>query len=314
MGFIKGVFLFLIFIALVVTIPVALTATWARQEIYDEDKFVASLDDLYADAAVQDAIADAISREVSNQSEDVDWATFADRVAMDDQTRADLIALDEDIDDFVHAAVIDALQSDQFDTIWETVIREIHAPISQLLKGEDTALVQTTDGIVRIDLRPIYDQVNETLAAQGIDLTAQLPATAEGLQLTVFDGEQLVKAQKSVETLNKSLTVAYIVIGIMMMLILLFTRNKSRALVTIGLAIVFGMTLELAALFLGGGFLGDRMSDVADQEATKAIFSEVVSVLLQWTLVGIVVGAIVMVLGMIVGQRADNKSRSVYPR
>lgn len=314
MGLIKGLFLFLVFVLLVVLLPLTLTASWARSHVYNEDRFVESVDGLYSDDDVKQGIARVIARAVERRAEGTDWTTFADTIALDPEERSRLQALDTDIGSFVEEQVVAVLDDPRFDDVWVEVIRQIHPLVAQLLKGEDTDLVQTSSGIVRVDLVPVYDEVNAMLTERGIDLSRSVSIAPEQLQLTVFDGEEVTRAQQGLELLNKSVRGAMIAVGVLALLILLFTRRKSRALIVIGLAVILGMTIEIATLWLGGRIVSGRMDTESEEGAALAIFTEIVSVLMQWALFGLLVGAVVMVLGMIFAQRQDARGRSVYPR
>lgn len=314
MGLVKGLFLFLVFVLLVVLLPLTLTASWARSHVYNEDRFVEAVDGVYSNDDVKQAIASVIARAVERRAEGTNWATFADTVALDAEARSRLQALDTDIGSFVEEQVLEILDDPRFDDVWVEVIRQTHPLVVQLLKGEDTDLVQTSNGIVRVNLVPFYDEINAMLADRGIDLSRSASIAPEQLQLTVFDGDEVTRAQEGLELLDRSVRGAMIAVGVLALLILLFTRRKSRALVVIGLAVILGMTIEIATLWLGGRIISGRMDTESEERAALAVFTETVSVLTQWALFGLLIGAVAMVLGLIFAQRQDPRGRSVYPR
>jgi hypothetical protein len=314
MGILRGLLVFVFWLALIVLIPLTLTAYWANEQIYSEDTFVRTVDGLYSDAAVQNAVASLFADQVVEQTSGLNWDAFATAVSATDAQREQLLNLETSIGPFVFAQVVAILDTPEFQDVWIAIMATIHRPLTDLLKGNDNELVQSSNGVISITLAPLYDEVFSELRAIGIDLEQVVTVNPDDLNLTMLEAGELTRVQRYLAWFDTGISYAFAAIGLLAILILLLSRSKARALIVMGLAIVAAMAIEIAGLSLGNRFLADRIGNDEHRAATEAIFSELVSLLLRWSIIILVLGAVVMVFGMIVAQIADNRKRSGYVR
>ncbi len=314
MGFIRRVFQILIVILIILLMPLTLMGIWTHVQVYNEDQFVESVDNLYADPDVQQAIAIRLSAAVEEQVGSADWETFAERVAINDTVRAELVGLDTEIGPFIQDHVDDVLNSPAFEEVWVAVVREAHPLVTQVLKGENTELTQTTDGTITLDLAPVFEQVTTQLEEQGIDLAQVADLDPDELQLTVYQGDELIKAQEGIRLFNDLLVFAVIALAVLALVLLLVSRTKLGALAAVGLAVAVGMAVEILVLFIARRFLGNAASTDVDERAAQAIFDEFVALLWRWALIGLVVGAVLLIGSLILMAIRGTRPKDVYIR
>ena len=314
MGLIRRGFQILIVFLITLLIPLVLTGIWAREQVFDEDQFVESMDSVYADPNVQQAIAIRLSAAVEEQVGSADWESFVDRVAIDDAAKSEFLGVDSEIGPFIEDQVDDVLSSPAFEAVWVAIVREIHPLVTQVLKGEDTELTQTTNGTITLDLGPIYEQLASQLAQRGLDLSRIVDLNPDNLQLTVYQGDELIRAQESVRLYNDLLPVAILALIVLELVLILIARSKVRAIAATGFALLVGMGIEILALILARSVLVNAAASDVDERAAKAVFTEFVGVLWRWAIIGLVVGAGLLVGSMILMVIRGSRPKDVYIR
>ncbi len=272
-------------ILLVVIVPVAMTLTWVREVIYDENQYLAVVDDLPAQPAVQNAIANRLSAEVDARLGDLEWPEFVRDVAGETSVADALLAMNIDVPTFLRDATIEVMQSPAFLSAWEAMNRQMHPVVEQILRGEDSATLTTTDGEIRVNLYPAYALLVEELAAEGVDLGDSVQVGDDDLWLTVAVGDQLIEAQQAVRVLNDA-SWALLVVGVVLAAVLIWSANdRWRMGMAVGLAVTIGALLLWVALIVAGPVAGDQLQTELDAAAIEVVVRETTSSLQVWTLV-----------------------------
>ena len=155
-----------------VVLVLATVTVFARNEVLNTDRFVATMEPLYRDDEVRAAIAARVSNAV-DEALDVD-ALVAEAIAAV-QTRGGPEVLDRlavplasGVESFIDKHVTAVVNSDQFTELWSQATRGAHTALVSLLRGEDGggALKLQGQDLV-LDLGPVLEQVKQRMVDAG---------------------------------------------------------------------------------------------------------------------------------------------------
>ncbi len=240
---------------------------WARFTIYDEDQFVQVVGGLSTDPVVQQVAVTRMMEEIDHQ---IDERTAS-------QALSPTIAISYQMfRPQIEAGVTDALQSGTFQPIWIKALRELHGPLTDLLKGHSTPFLKQSDNLVQVNLFPAYEQAKAQLAAQGITLLDQLNLTRENLWITLVKGERLAQIQEYVRLFNRMLAVGIIVSVLAGIGYVLLSSRKLRATAWLLLAIGLGWLIQRFALELGSQQLANALEDPNQRNAAQLFYDTLV--------------------------------------
>ncbi len=240
---------------------------WARFTIYDEDQFVQVVGGLSTDPVVQEVAVERTMDEIDRQvQERTASQALSPTISMTYQMFRPQI----------EAGITDALQSEAFQPIWIRALRELHGPLTDLLKGNSTPYLKQTDNQVQANLFPIYEQAKVQLEAQGITLLDQLNLTRDDLWITLLKGDRLVQVQDYVRLFNRMLALGIIVSVLAGVGYVLLSSRKLRAMAWLLLAIAVGWLIQRGALELGRQQLVDAMNQPKQQEVAQRFYDTLV--------------------------------------
>lgn len=300
---VQGVMLIAIFLLL----PVSVAGIWVRQELSDQDAYVASVENLPANPAVQDAIAQLIGDRVDARVSQ-SWESFVTATVDNALLRRKLIALNVTPRTFVEDQVRTLMRQPQITSVWVAVNRSAHPAIRDVLLGNDSAAVSGGDGDIRINIGPIYDALVQGLAAQGIDVTRVLPAQVNDLSLTVYDSPSLHTTQRVTRLVDRWAIPGAAIAAVLAALVVVISRRKALAGAVLGLTVVLSMAASLVGASLAIRFALDRNLNPVQRDAARAIVREVTASLREWALVIGIVGAVVMVGCLVVQMLAGRET------
>lgn len=251
-------------VALVLAIllaPIATLGTWARMQLVDTDRFVATFAPLASDPDVQDFVADQVNTAIMEQV-DLDAVVgdlFDGLRALDLPPRAEsaLTLLEAPaargaaslIDGVVH----DLAASEQFADIWTQSLRFTHERATAIIQDQPgTALQLADDGVLSIDLGLLVERVKATLTERGVGIADLIPVIDKTVPIAQADALAIVRTVHSV-AVTGGYWLPWIVLGLLVAGVLL-ARNRTRALLWSagGFAVVF--LLFAAGVSIGRGF------------------------------------------------------------
>ena len=176
----------------------------------------------------------------------------------------------------IETGITEALQSPGFQPIWIQALRELHGPLTDLLKGNDTPYLKQTGNQVQVNLFPIYEQAKTQLEAQGITLLDQLNLTRDNLWITLLEGDTLVQVQDYVRLFNEMLAIGIIVSVLAGVGYVLLSSRKLRAMAWLLLAIAVGWLIQRLALEVGRRQLVDAMDQPNQRDAAQRFYDTLV--------------------------------------
>ncbi|MFJ9345282.1 hypothetical protein [Streptomyces sp. NPDC101237] len=171
--------------------PLAVVAAWAADVVGDTGRYVATVEPLASNPAVQDAVADRATDALMSRLDlpallaDV---TPADRPRLQQALGGRLGgALEGAVRDFVRDEARKAAASDAFKTVWTDANRRIHSSLDKALTGSGGGAVRLTDDTVTLDLGPLVDQVKQRLVDAGLTPAEHIPAVHTDFTLVRSD-------------------------------------------------------------------------------------------------------------------------------
>lgn len=262
--------------------PVAVLATWARDEIEDTDRYIETITPLASDPAVQDAIAtriedaifsrldvEAITQEVVNALSQQDLP--ANAVATLQAVSGPLASA---IEGFISDQIDAFVQSNRFEELWIEANRDAHKAMVAILTGEGTETVDVSNGAVSINIGELVNEVKQSLVNRGFALAERVPKVTA--TYTVFQSDDLTKAQGAFKLLDGVATWLPIVGLVLLAAAVMLARDRRRALLAAGLAIAGSMLLLGALLNLIRPIYLDAIPADASTDAAAAVYDTLV--------------------------------------
>ena len=261
--------------------PVSVVAVWTANQVSDTNRYIANIEPLIHEPAVQNALTDKITTAITsklnvtgltNQASSLLTSKGLPRVGTVLKTFAP--AISSAVTGYIHSTVHKIVTSDRFANTWIRVNRVAHQTLVQALSGQGGA-ISVSNGQVTIDLAPFIAIVKQNLAERGFTLVNSLPPIHPTLAL--FSSRTLVQAQ----TLYRLINDLKIVLPILALLLIAagvyLARGHRRALIGAGLGFAASM-LVLGALLLvvRGVYLNSVPNDVLPSNAAAIMFDTLV--------------------------------------
>src|SRR3954471_11943673 len=251
--------------------PVAVFVTYAKTQILDTDRYVATVKPLAADPAVQNYVADTVTANLLSQ---VDVKAYVNDALQELPPRAAALAgpLTNAVESFVHEATLRVVQSSAFQRVWESANRAAHAQMVKVLTNEGGAVTVARDGAVKVDLKGIAGAVKQQLDSAGVGIADKIPLDRVSGSITIFQSKNLYQARRGADLLDKiGYALPFIVIACLGGAILLSAR-KRRAFIKAAMAFAFGAVV-LALLVNGArGFYLDALPKSVHPDAGAAFY------------------------------------------
>jgi hypothetical protein len=286
--------------------PLSVVGVWARDQIGDTDRYLATVTPLAADPGVQNALADRITNEIFGY---VDLRGIVDQ-AVDVLVARGLAATTADrlrglsgplasgVRGFVRGKVAEVVTSRQFQGAWVTANRVTHEQLVAALSGKQGS-ISVSEGTVSVDLGAFIAAAKQSLVAAGFTAAARIPDIHPKFEL--FSSRHLQRAQSGYRLLDRLGTaLPFVSLGLIVLGVYL-ARSRRRALVGAGLGLALSMLLLGCALAVGRWIYLDMLPDTVSAPTAAAVFDTLIRFLrteLRMVLVlGLVVAAGAFVSG-----------------
>jgi hypothetical protein len=253
-GWWRPVLATVLIVILAVLTPLGVVARWAHNEVSDTDRYVESVSSLATDPAVQRAVADRITTEITSRLE-IEAVTQQAVEALSarglpPRASASLTALSgplvNAIEGFIHTQVTRLVESKEFAQAWDEANRQAHTQMVALLTGKDQGAVEVNGNAVQLNLAVLINTVKERLVAQGFQLAERLPEVQA--EFTLFQSSDLTKAQNGFRFLSSLNTLLPILALLCLLGAVAVGRSRRRTLIAGTLAIAASMLLLGVAL------------------------------------------------------------------
>jgi hypothetical protein len=279
--------------------PLSVLAVWTANEVSSTSHYVANVEPLIHDPAIQNALTDKITTEIT---------THLNVTAYTDQAAGQLTShglprvgallqtvgpsVSSAVTGFIHGQVHKIVTSPQFARVWVQANTAVHEQLVKALSGQGSSSVSVSNGQVVLSLGPFINLIKQDLVKRGFTLVSKLPAINPTLSL--FSAKYLVKAQSGYRLINGLKIVLPILALALLALGVFVARRHRRALIGAGLGLAASMLVLAAGLLIFRGvYLSGVPSDVLPADAAAALFDTLVRFIKEALRTILVVGLIV---------------------
>jgi LPXTG-motif cell wall-anchored protein len=248
---------------------------WSRNLILNTDRYVQTVEPLASNPGVQNTVIAAVDAQFQGR---IDLKSVLDPVLPPRAAQVLVPPLQSAADALVNTVTTKFVQSDAFQTLWNGANRVAHTQINYLLTGnrpKNAALRVAANGDVTLDLSAVVEQVKTRLVDAGLSVAAKVPVV--GSTITVGNVAGLQHARSLTNLLNKVANWLPWVGLVLLVVGVLLSRRKRRALVASLLGLVVGLVLVGVGLLIGRGIYLDKISSpTLTRDTAQYIFDTVV--------------------------------------
>jgi len=289
--------------------PVSVIAVWTANQVSDTGRFVANVTPLVHDPAIQNALTDKISNQITGQL-NVTGLTNQAAATLTSKglTRVGTLlknfsgSIATSVNGFIHSAVHRIVSGPRFAALWVRSMTLVHQQLVKALSGRGGGAVTASNGQVVIGLGPFIADVKQNLSAQGLTLVNKLPTPNP--TYTLFSAKYLEKAQ----TLYRLINDLKIVLPILALLLIAagvyVARRHRRALIGAGLGFAVSMLVLGAGLLIFRKIYLGSVPASLPADAAAALFDTFVRFIKQALRVLLLVGLIVAIGAFLTGPSA----------
>jgi hypothetical protein len=279
--------------------PVSVLAVWSANQVSDTGRYIANIEPLVHNPAIQNALTDKITNQVTSH---INVTAYTDQAAglltskglprVGALLKTFAPSISSAIAGFIHSTVHKVVTSPQFARAWIQVNTVAHEQVVKALSGQGGGAVSTSNGQVTIDLAPFIAIVKQDLVKRGFTLVNSLPPIHPTLAL--FSSKDLVKAQSGYRLINDLKIVLPILTLLLIGVGVYVARRHRRALIGAGLGFAASMLVLGAGLLIFRGiYLNSVPSNVLPSDAAAAMFDTFVRFIKEGLRTLLVLGLIV---------------------
>ena len=297
--------------------PVAVLGVWAGNEVSDTGRWVATVQPLIRDPAIQNVLTDKITTQITsqlnltgtiNQAATQLNAKGLPRISSLLKTFGPQIA--SSVTGFIHSTVHTVISSQAMANAWLQVNTVAHQALVSVLSGRGNGALSTSNGQIVLNLGPFIAVAKQDLVAHGFSLASNIPPVSPTVAL--FQAKDLGKAQSG----YRLITTLKIVLPILVLLLLAagvyVARGRRRALVGASLGLAASMLVLAAGLLIARSiYLSSVPSSVLPSDAAAAAYDAFVHFIKVGLRVVLAVGLVVAIGAFFTGpSRAAVQTRS----
>jgi hypothetical protein len=279
--------------------PVSVLAVWAASEVSNTGRYVATMEPLVHNPAIQNALTDKITTAITTR---LNVTSYADQAAAALASRglpkaSTLLksvapSIASGVAGYIHTEVHKIVTGPRFAQAWVTANTVVHQELVKALSGQGNSSVSVKNGQVVVGLGPFIDAVKQDLVKRGFTLVSKIPAINP--TVTLFSAKYLVKAQSAYRLINNLKIVLPILTLLLLALGVFAARGRRRALIGAGLGLAVSMLVPAAGLYLFRGiYLKGVPGNVLPPNAAAALFDTLVRFIKDGLRTVLVVGLVV---------------------
>jgi hypothetical protein len=280
--------------------PVSVLGVWTANQVSNTDRYVATVEPLIHEPAIQNALTDKITLQVTRRLNVVGYANQAASSLNSHFPRVSTLiralagSLATGIAGFIHTQVHKIVTSSAVANAWVQVNRVAHAQLVKVLSGQGGGAVSTSNGQVILDLAPFINIVKQDLVKRGLSIVNRLPPIH--VTIALFSSKSLVQAQTLYRLIN---TLKWVLPFLSLVLIALgvyVARGHRRALIGAGLGFAGSMVVLAALLAIFRTvYLNSVPNSILPSDAAAAAYDIMVRFIKEGLRVLLVVGLVVAI-------------------
>lgn len=281
--------------------PVAVLGVWAGNEVSDTGRWVATVQPLIHDPAIQNVLTDKITSEITGQ---------LNLTGTINQAAAELNAkglprisslmttfgpqITGAVTGFVHSTVHTVIASPAMANAWVQVNTIAHQALVQVLSGHGNGALTTSNGQVVLNLGPFITVAKQDLVARGFSLANSIPNVSPTIAL--FQAKELGKAQSGYRLITSLKIVLPILVLVLLGAGVYVARGHRRALVAAGLGLAAAMLVLAVGLLIARSiYLRSVPASVLPGDAAAAAYDAFVHFIKVGLRVVLAVGLVVAI-------------------
>jgi len=290
--------------------PLAGVAVWARNQVTNTDRYLATVAPLASDPAIQNAIADQITAQVFTYLDVRGLTTqaldaLAERGSLPPQVAGQLRALSTPIangvQSFTRTQVGKIVQSPAFTDAWVQANRLAHQELVKALTGEGNGAITVEGDTVSINLAAFIATVKQQLVANGFSLAERIPAVSASFVL--FQSKDITRARSAFNLLTTLGNWLPVIALLLLGLGVYVARDHRRALIGAGLGVAVAMLLlALGLAVFRSVYLDAVPAAVLPHDAAAVLYDTIVRFLRAGLRTVFVLGLVVAAAAFMTGQ------------
>jgi hypothetical protein len=287
--------------------PVSVLSVWTANQVSDTSRYVANVAPLASNPAIQRALTDKITTEITTHINVVAFTNRAanalarhnlPRVAAALRTFAPSIS--SAVSGFIHSQVHKVVTSAAFARLWTRLNSVAHAQLVKALSGQGGGAITVQNGLVTLGLGPFIAEAKQRLAAHGLTIVKSLPAINPTFPL--FSAKYLVKAQTAYRVINDLKIVLPLAALLFFAAGVYIAGDHRRALIGTGLGLSASMFVLAAGLLIARGiYLNSVPNSKLPADAAAALFDTLVRFIREGLRTLLVVGLVVAAAAFLTG-------------
>jgi hypothetical protein len=298
--------------------PVAVLGVWAGNEVSDTGRWVATVEPLIHDPAIQNVLTDKITTEITNRL-NVTGTINQASAQLNDRGLTRISSLlnsfgpqiASSVTGFIHSTVHRVISGPRVAKLWVQVNTTAHQAVVQVLSGQGNGAISSSNGQITLNLGPFIAVVKQDLVDHGFSLASNIPPISPTVAL--FQAEDLGKAQagyrliKTLKIVLPILAIALLAAGVWV------ARGRRRALIGAALGLAGSMlVLAIGLLIARSIYLNSVPPTVLPGDAAAAAFDALVHFIKVGLRVVLAVGLVVAIGAFFTGpSRAAIQTRSL---
>jgi hypothetical protein len=287
--------------------PVAVLGVWAGNEVSNTNRWVATVEPLIHDPAIQNVLTDKITNVITSQLNlNGTISSASAQLNSKGLTRISSLLttfgpqITSAVVGFIHSTVHTVITSPAVAKIWVQVNTTAHQAVVKVLSGQGNGAISTSNGQIVLNLGPFIAVVKQDLVEHGFSLANNIPPVSPTLAL--FQANDLGKAQAG----YRLITTLKIVLPILALLLLAggvyAARRRRRALIGASLGLAASMlVLAIGLLIARSIYLSSVPSSVLPADAAAAAYDAFVHFIKIGLRVVLAVGLIVAIAAFFTG-------------
>jgi hypothetical protein len=290
--------------------PLAVVGVWSANQVSDTSRYIANIEPLIHDPAVQNALTDKVTNEITSRLNVTGLTNQAAALLTDKGlNRVGTLlqsfgpSITSAVNGFIHDQVRKIVTGPRFANTWIQVNTVAHQAVVKALSGEGNGTLKVSNGQVVIDLGPFINIVKQSLVARGFTVVNSLPAINPTLPL--FSARELTKAQSAYRLINDLKIVLPILSLLLIALGVYLARSHRRALIGAGLGFAASMLVLGAGLVIFRSiYLNSIPNSALPSDAAAVIFDTFVRFIRAALRTLLVVGLVVAGAAFLTGPSA----------
>ena len=297
--------------------PIAVIGSWAALEVSSTGRYVATVEPLIHDPAIQNYLTDQITNQITSSLNVTGLVNqAADQLNSKGLTRISSLLtqfgpqISSSVTGFIHSTVHSVISSQAMATAWVQANTLAHQSLVKVLSGQGGGAISTKNGQIVLNLGPLIVVAKQDLVARGFKLAASIPPVSPTLAL--FQTKDLGKAQTAYR-LTKASRIVLIVLSLLLLAAGVWVaRGRRRALIGAGLGLAASMLILGIGLDIGRGiYLNSVPGNTFPTDAAAAAYDALVHFLRLTLRVVLVVGLVIAIAAFFTGpSRAAIQTRS----